>query len=128
MVWACPPPPLPPAPAPPACVVHTAHQYARMLHDRHPRWIHAVETTYDQAIAAISDEPPAEPGGGRVVVIEIKGKLLDDFDPTPPFAQGPRKGRYFVMVLDPVTCQESAHGIGPTGVRLRPLGQVTTIK
>jgi hypothetical protein len=99
-----------------------------MLHDRHPRWIHAVETTYDQADAAISGRAPARPGGGDVVVIEIKGKLVDAFDSEDPFDPKPHKGRYYVLVLDRATCADRIRGIGPTGVRLRPLGPVTNIK
>lgn len=99
-----------------------------MLHDRHPRWIRAVETTYDQADAAVSGNPPAQPGGGAVVVIEIKGKLLDEFDSQDPLAQQPHKGHYFVLVVERATCIERIHSIGPTGVRLRPLGHVTTIR
>jgi hypothetical protein len=115
-------------PALPPCVVHEARHVARELHDRHPKWIHAVETTSDQANAAISGAPPAARGGDAVWVVEIKGKLVDDFDPRPPFFAGPYKGRFFVMVLEKSTCQESSHGIGPTGVKLRPLGNVTAIE
>jgi hypothetical protein len=50
--------------------------------------------------------PAAQPAGRPVYLVEMKGKLVDNFDSRDP--------------LD--------HGIGPTGVRLRPLGQVTTIK
>ena len=126
MVWACPPPP-PPPPTPPPCAVQAAHQWERTLHDRHPRWVHTVETTLDQVEAAMSGRPPAPPGGGDVVVIEIKGKLLDVL-PVAPTAHRPRYARYFVLVLDRATCQERAYGIGQAGLRLRPLGQVTTIK
>jgi hypothetical protein len=120
-------PPAPP-PAVPACVVQQAHHYVRLLHDRHPKWVHAVATTYDQADAAISGKPPAPPGGDDVVVVEIKGKLVDDFDSEDPFDPQPHRGRFFVLVVDRVTCAQRIRGIGPTGVRLRPLGNVTTIE
>jgi hypothetical protein len=125
-MWACPPPPPPPAVR--ACAVHQAHWLVRHLHDRHPQWVHAVETTYDQANAAISGTPPAEPGGRDVVVIEIKGKLVDDFDPRPPGYRRPYKGRFYVLMIDKATCGQDYVGIGSNGVRLRPLGKVTTIE
>lgn len=105
-----------------------AHHLVRQLHDRHPRWVHAVETTYDQAEAAIDGKPPAAPGGADVVFIEVKGKLVDDFDPTPPFRPQPYKGRFYVLVLERATCVERIRGISNKGVKLRPLGNVTTIE
>jgi hypothetical protein len=126
MVWACPPPP--PPPALPACAVQAAHRLVRQFHHPHLKWVHAVETTYDQAAAAIGGNPPAAPGGPEVVFIEIKGKLVDDFDPTPPFVRRPYKGRFYHLVLDRATCGERIRGISTKGVKLRPLGNVTTVE
>jgi hypothetical protein len=126
MVWACPPPP--PPPALPACVVREARWLARNLHDRHPKWVHAVETTYDQAEAAIDGKRPGPPSGIDVYVIEVKGKLVDEFDSVDPFDPQPHRGRFYVMVLNKMTCSDVHRSIGNKGVKLRPLGNVTTIE
>jgi hypothetical protein len=88
-----------------------------------------VDTTYDQAEAAIAGQPPAQPGGDPVYLVEMKGKFVDNFDSRDPFDdRGPYRGRYFTLVIDRTTCLEGSHGIGRTRVRLRPLGQVATIR
>jgi hypothetical protein len=108
--------------------VTEAHHLVRHLHDRHPKWVHAVESTFDQAEAAIAHSPPVAPGGDDVWVIEVKGKLVDDFDPTDPFHARPHGGRFYVMVLSKDTCSDVRRSISPKGVKLRPLGNVTTIE
>jgi hypothetical protein len=108
-------------------VAKRAHAFAVELRDRHPRWIRAVATTYDQADAALQGVGARPPGGHSVYVVQLRGRFVDRVDSRDPFFAGELRGRYAQLVLDRATCRELGHAIGGSRVRLRGLGGVVRV-